>query len=89
MALLEKEATRFAESLEDYEHVSVTDIGGWGPIGYWLVVHDHRLELDYEIASHCDYWDFIEGTGGTHHRRVSGSLMIHEILFERSRAGSC
>ena len=29
MALLEKEATRFAESLDDYEHVSVTDIGGW------------------------------------------------------------
>jgi hypothetical protein len=33
MALLEKEATRFAESLDDYEHVSVTDIGGWGPDG--------------------------------------------------------
>ncbi len=59
MALLEKEATRFAESLDDYEHFSVTDIGGWGPIGYWLVVHDHRLDLDYQIASHCDYWDFI------------------------------
>lgn len=34
MALLEKEATRFAESLDDYEHVSVTDIGGWGPHGF-------------------------------------------------------
>ena len=56
MALLEKEATRFAESLDDYEHVTVTDIGGWGPIGYWLVVHDHRFDTDYEIASHCDYW---------------------------------
>ncbi len=33
MALLEKEAIRFAESLDDYEHVSVTDIGGWGPQG--------------------------------------------------------
>jgi hypothetical protein len=59
MALLEKEATRFAESLDDYEHVSVTDIGGWGPDGSWIVVRDHRFERDYEIASHCDYWDFI------------------------------
>ena len=40
MALLEKEAIRFAESLDDYEHVSVTDIGGWGPIAYWVVVSD-------------------------------------------------
>lgn len=30
MALLEQEATRFAASLDDYEHVSVTDMGGWG-----------------------------------------------------------
>ena len=59
MALLEKEAIRFAESLDDYEHVSVTDIGGQGPIDFWLVVRDHRFERDYEIASHCDYWDFI------------------------------
>jgi hypothetical protein len=28
MALLEKEATRFAEALDDFEHVSVTDIDG-------------------------------------------------------------
>jgi hypothetical protein len=28
--LLEKEVIRFAESLDDYEHVSVTDIGS-GP----------------------------------------------------------
>jgi hypothetical protein len=59
MALLDKEVTRFAESLDDYEHVSVADIGGWGPHGFWLVVHDHRFALDYQIASHCDYWDFI------------------------------
>jgi hypothetical protein len=44
MALLEQEAIRFAESLDDYEHVTVKDIGGWGTIGYWLVVHDHRLK---------------------------------------------
>jgi hypothetical protein len=55
MALLEQEATRFAEALVDYEHVTVTDIGGWGPDGFWLVVRDNRFERDYEIASHCDY----------------------------------
>ena len=59
MALLEKEATRFAESLDDYEHVTVKDVGGRGPIGYWVVVRDHRFDVDYEIASHCDYWDFV------------------------------
>ena len=59
MALLEQEAIRFAESLDDYEHVTVTDIGGWGPTGYRVVVRDHRFDIDYEIASHCDYWDFI------------------------------
>lgn len=59
MALLEQEATRFAESLDDYEHVTATDIGGWGPDGFWLVVRAHRFERDYEIASHCDCWDFI------------------------------
>lgn len=39
MALLEKEAIRFAESLDDYEHVSVTDIGGDGPIGWWFTTN--------------------------------------------------
>ena len=59
MALLEKEAVRFAESLDDYELVSVVDIGGSDPDGYWVVVRDDRFDLSYEIASHCDYWDFI------------------------------
>lgn len=59
MALLEKEMVRFAESLDDYEHVKVTNMGGWGPIGYWVEVRDERFGLTYEIASHCDYWDFI------------------------------
>jgi hypothetical protein len=59
MALLEKEAIRFAESLDDYEHVTVTDIGGEGPVAFWLVVRDHRLDLSYTIRSHCDYWDFV------------------------------
>ncbi len=59
MALLEQEAIRFAESLDDYEHVTVTDVSGWGPLGYRVTVRDQRFDLDYEIASHCDYWDFI------------------------------
>ena len=59
MALLEKEAIRFAESLDDYEHVSAVEIGGSDDRGHWLVVRDHRFELDYEISSHADYWDFI------------------------------
>jgi len=57
MALLEKEAIRFAEALDDYDHVSVRDIGG-NCHSYWVVVRDHRFELDYEISSHCD-WDFV------------------------------
>jgi hypothetical protein len=28
------------------------------------VVRDHRFERDYEIASHCDYWDFIAALVG-------------------------
>ncbi len=59
MALLEKEAIRFAASLDDYEHVSVADIGGSDDIGYWLIVHDQRFDLRYEISSHADYWDFV------------------------------
>ena len=70
MALLEQEMVRFAESLDDDEHVSVTDIGGWEPIGFWLVVHDHRFDLSYEITSHCDYWDFI-GAFVNHQQCVS------------------
>ena len=71
MALLEKEATQFAESLGDYDHVSVTDIGGSEASGYWVVVRDHRFELHYEIASHVDYWDFI------------GALVDHKQFLRR------
>jgi hypothetical protein len=59
VALLEKDAIRFAESLDDYDHVRVTDVGGAGPDGYWVRVRDERFQLEYEIASHCDYWDFV------------------------------
>ncbi len=50
MALLEKQVTRFADSLDDYEHVSVSAIGGEGPDCYWLVLRDHRFEFAYEIS---------------------------------------
>jgi hypothetical protein len=65
VALLEKEAVRFAESLDDYEHVSVADIGGWGPHGFWLVVRDERFDISYEIDSHYDYWDLISAVEGS------------------------
>jgi hypothetical protein len=77
VGLLEKEVIRFAESLDDYEHVTVKDIGGWGPIGYWLVVHDHRFELDYEIASHCDYWAFIGAL--VEHRQCLSLAPLKEV----------
>jgi hypothetical protein len=77
MALLEQEAIRFAESLEDYEHVSVADIGGNEPHNYWLVVRDHRFELCYEIASHADYWDFIGAV--TDHRQYVALPVTREV----------
>ncbi len=43
MALLEQEVIRFAASLDDYERVSVSDIGGWDPEGFWVVVRDRRF----------------------------------------------
>ncbi len=76
MALLEQEAIRFAESLDDYEHVTVTDIGGWGPIGR-LVVRDHRFYLCYEITSHCDYWDFIGAL--VDHRQCLSLSVLKEV----------
>jgi hypothetical protein len=83
MALLEKEATRFAESLDDYEHVTVTDIGGWGPIGYRLVVRDHRFDLDYEITSHCDYWDVVSAVEGS--SLALGCLLRRQEQNQESR----
>ena len=77
MALLEKEVTRSADSLDDYEHVSVSDIGGRGPDGYWLVVSDHRFGLDYEISSHCDYWDFIGAL--VDHKQYIGRVVERKV----------
>ena len=57
--LPEKDALRMAAGLDDYELVSVSDIGGTDESGYWLTVRDERFGLSYEIASHSDYWDFL------------------------------
>ena len=40
MPLLETEAQRFASALDDYEDLSVIDIGGTDQAGYWLVVQN-------------------------------------------------
>ena len=72
MALLEREAIRFSESLDDYEHVIVKEIGGEGPKSYWLVVTDERFGTTFEISSHCDYWDFV--TALVHHSRYYGKI---------------
>jgi hypothetical protein len=58
MSLLEHEAIRMAHALEDYDHVSVTDVGGNGS-SHWLAIRDERFEVTYEISSHTDYWDFL------------------------------
>ncbi len=77
MALLEQEAIRFAESLDDYEHVTVKDIGGWGPTGFHVTVRDHRFDNTYEIASHCDYWDFIGAL--VDHKQYIGRVVEREV----------
>jgi hypothetical protein len=58
-ALKEGEVTRLVVVLEDYEHVSVSPFRDVDDIGFGLRVRDHRFGLDYEIASHHDYWDLI------------------------------
>jgi hypothetical protein len=59
MALSESEVSRFVAVLKDYGHVSVTLVRDVDDSKFRLGVRDHRFELDYEIASHHDYWDFI------------------------------
>lgn len=58
-SLPERDALRIAKALDDYELVSVTDIGGSNCFGFWVLITDQRYNLDYEICSHADYWDFI------------------------------
>jgi hypothetical protein len=57
MAMLEREAARLARIATDYNYASASLIGG-GDMAK-LVVRDERFGLDYEIASHHDFWDFI------------------------------
>ena len=71
MALLEKEAVRFSESLDDFEHVTSKGMTQ-GPNGYSVTVTDERFGIDYEIASHCDYWDFVAAL--VHHSRYYGKV---------------
>jgi hypothetical protein len=59
MALQEREATRLVAVLSDYEYVSATLAQSAPDDGFTLMVRDHRFELDYEIGSHYDYWNFI------------------------------
>ena len=51
-----------------------------GPHVFWLVVHDHRFGLDYEIASHCDYWDFIGAL--VEHRRCTSLQRESGVMVE-------
>ena len=71
MALLEQEAIRFSESLDDFEHVTSKGISQESG-GYCLTVTDERFGVDYEIGSHCDYWDFIGAL--VHHARYYGKV---------------
>jgi hypothetical protein len=59
MALRESEVSRLVAVLEDYEHVSVSLVREVDASEFRLGIRDHRFGLDYEIASHHDYWDFI------------------------------
>lgn len=53
MALLQQEAIRVAESLDDYDHVTVRDIGGDGPARFQRR-GSCGCDIEYGIASHCD-----------------------------------
>ena len=59
MAPLETEVQRFASALDDYEDLSVVDIGGTDHVGYWLVIQDDRTRARREICSWLDYWECI------------------------------
>jgi hypothetical protein len=59
MSLMEQDAIRMAAALDDYEWVQVIDIRGDDASGVEIDIRDERLGLDYEIASHADYWDFL------------------------------
>ncbi len=62
MAVLEKEAVRLAESLDDYEHVSVTAVGG-SDQSYWVVVRDNRFNLEVRDRVALRLLEFHRGAG--------------------------
>ena len=62
MALTESTAIRFAEALDDYDNVRVTDLGGHGS-DYWVRVQVHGS--CFEVASEFDYWRVLEEVLGS------------------------
>jgi hypothetical protein len=60
MSLIEQDAIRLAKSLDDYGHITVTDIRG-DVDNFEIAFTDHRCEAKHVIASHFDYWDFLSG----------------------------
>lgn len=59
MPLIDKDAARIAAALDDYEYVSLQEVRPRSDGFFEVVVTDHRFELDYALASHSDYWDFV------------------------------
>jgi hypothetical protein len=59
MSLLKREADRMAAALNDFDLLSVTGMDGSDNPGYTLTICDERFNLEYEITSHFDYWDFL------------------------------
>lgn len=59
MSLIEREATRMATAINDYDFLSVVGVGGDESTGYKVTLLDERFDLQYEIGSHFEYWDFL------------------------------
>lgn len=59
MPLIDKDAARIAAALDDYEHVSLKEVRLRSDGFSEVVVTDHRFDVDYALASLCDYWDFV------------------------------
>ncbi|MDQ3913757.1 MAG: hypothetical protein M3285_01050 [Actinomycetota bacterium] len=59
MPLIDKDAARIAAALDDYENVSLKEVRPRSGGFFEVVVTDHRFDVDYALASHCDYWDFV------------------------------
>jgi hypothetical protein len=57
--LSEDDALQIARSLDDYQHVTVSDHGGSNETGYWISVHDELAGLEHVINTWPGYWDFL------------------------------